>query len=223
MPVAVIACQEVTLIARHFVEALQKRFDAIYCLDEGFRAALAETGTELRPLADLPDDDRLCAYFPRGHEWIDETFGRMIDDARARDTAAYLNKYQRGYCPLLTRDRALGERFLRHRNPIQMVAYLAGQRPGVHVSSAALDRIRPFYLDTTGEDGRRTLFYLIEIRDRTERAGRPGVPHHFRGAQQGVHAKTDPAAGDVLQYRGQAGAGDRRLSHIADSGRHPDW
>lgn len=161
MPIAVIACQDASLIAQHFVEALQKRFDAIYCIDEGFRTALAETGTELHPAGELTQSDQLCAFFAPGHEWVDDTIGLMMEDAAQRGSSAYLNKYQWGYCPLLTRDIDLGQRYLRHRKPIAMFAALAARRPDYYVSNAALDRAHSFYLDTTEEEGRAAVGHMV--------------------------------------------------------------
>ena len=163
-PVAAIACQQVTDISRQFVAHLGERFEAIYCADEGFLAALGETtdGVALHPLSALGDADRLCVYFPRGHEWVDDTVVQMIEDAHARNTTAYLNKYQWGYCPLVTRDTDLGRRFLNHRKPIQMIAASAARKADHYVSSAAFGRPHAFYLDTTQDEGRAAVGHMVE-------------------------------------------------------------
>lgn len=186
-PAAVIACSQATVVSRHFVARLAEWFGTVYCADESLPAALAEeTAAKLRPLSDLPGDDTLCVWFPRGHEWVDETVLRMIEDADTRGVSAYLNKFQWGYCPLVTRDKALGERFLRHRMPIQMISHMAGLQPDeVHVSNAGLGRGRPFYLDATAEEGRRTLRHLAETGTEQSALDGPQFPSTFEVLNHG--------------------------------------
>jgi SAM-dependent methyltransferase len=178
MPVAVIANLGPPDITAYFLNALATYFDRIFALDEATQAATAELAgpRPVEPLSALPEDSDAEIVWFSGHDaWVDDTILAMLTEARSLGHEAYVNRLQLGYTPLISRDRALGRVFARHKDPIGFLAHRSKSRleSDVYLSTTTFDR-RSYYLKTDNPAGLMALRHMIE-QGTDQRALSPGT------------------------------------------------
>jgi SAM-dependent methyltransferase len=165
MPVVVIANPGPPDIAAYFLDALAKYFDRIFAVDDAAEAAVAglPCAKPIEPLSALSEADGEVVWFSSHDVWADDTLLAMLAEARTLGHAAYVNRLQLGYSPLISRDVELGRRFARHRDPIGFLAHRSKSQPDsdIYLSTTTFDR-RPYYLRTDEPVGLTALRDMIE-------------------------------------------------------------
>ncbi|ODM46122.1 hypothetical protein A9320_27050 [Ruegeria sp. PBVC088] len=166
MLAAVIADVDPDDIGQHFLEALARRFDRVFLVDD--QVVLPEgldSPAQLEPLDSRPGDEADLVWFPRSDAWVDDLLDEMLREARETGHAAYANRLQTGYTPLITRDRKLGRSFVRHWDPVGYLAHRGKADPeaDIYLSTTTFGR-RPFYLRLDEPAGRQAIRDMIKQR-----------------------------------------------------------